>query len=64
MPYSVKKRNEKFCVIKDPSGESMGCHGTPEEARSQIRALYANEPSARESSDPYFIDEAMGSPMT
>lgn len=59
MPYSVKKRGDRYCVIKGPSGESMGCHGTQGEAR----ALYANEPSARESVDPHFIDEAMGSPM-
>lgn len=63
MPYSVKKRGDRHCVIKDPSGESMGCHGTQGEARAQLRVLYANEPSARESVDPHFIDEAMGSPM-
>lgn len=63
MPYSVKKRGDRYCVIKDGTNESMGCHGTEGGARSQLRALYANEPSAREAADPYFIDEAMGSPM-
>lgn len=47
MPYSIMMvtRNgvEKHCVIKDTTGETMGCHDTHQDAVDQQRALYANE---------------------
>lgn len=48
MPWKVKKRGRRWCVIK--IGESSpvpgGCHGTREEAIRHQRALYASEAAA------------------
>lgn len=45
MPWSVNKREGKFCVVKE--GESSpikgGCHPSKEEANKHMRALYAAE---------------------
>ena len=46
MPYHIEKKGSRFCVVKDGSGESVGCHDTDEEAKRQLGALYANEPEA------------------
>lgn len=43
MPWSISKRSEGYCVIKDDDGSVAGCHSTREEAADQIRALYASE---------------------
>lgn len=48
MPYHVAKNgacpsSKPWAVIKDTSGEVMGCHDTEEEALAQLRALYVNE---------------------
>lgn len=45
MPLSIRKRDGKFCVVKedDPDGESMGCHDTEGEAQKQITAINMNE---------------------
>lgn len=45
MPWHVEEREGEFCVIKDSDGSSAGCHSSREKANSQLRALYANEPS-------------------
>jgi hypothetical protein len=48
MPYMIQKNDEgEFCVYKaeggQPSGETLGCHPTEEEAQKQIAAIWANE---------------------
>ena len=45
-PWHVESRDGKYCVIKDSDGSTAGCHDTREEAMSQMRALYANEPKS------------------
>lgn len=46
MPWSIKKRDDKFCVIKDSDGSTEKCHDTREQATKHMRALYASERSA------------------
>lgn len=46
MPWSIEKRDGKWCVIKDSDGTNEGCHDTEQEARDQQKALYADEPDA------------------
>lgn len=43
MPWAMRKRNDKFCVIKISSGETVACHDTHDAAEKQRKALYANE---------------------
>lgn len=57
MPWSVKKRDDMFCVIKE--GESSpikgGCHDSRAEAVDHLQALYASE--AMSSIAEAFLDE-------
>lgn len=51
MPWKVIPKGNEFCVYKlgadgEPTGETLGCHPTEEQAAAQARALYANEPEA------------------
>ena len=43
MPYSIRKRGDKWCVIKDTDNSTVACHGSKNQAERQIRALYASE---------------------
>lgn len=43
MPWSIEKRESKWCVIKDSDGSSAGCHDSRTDAIKQQRALYASE---------------------
>lgn len=43
MPYDIKPRGSKWCVVKRDDGKTLGCHASREEAESQRRALYASE---------------------
>ena len=43
MPWSLKQRDGKWCVIKDSDGSSAGCHDSRTDAIKQQRALYAQE---------------------
>jgi len=43
MPWSIKKRDGRFCVIKDDDGSVEGCHDSRDRARRQLAALYASE---------------------
>lgn len=43
MPWEVKKRGNQFCVVKKGTDETVHCHETEENAKAQVRALYANE---------------------
>lgn len=49
MPYKIRKRDGKWCVVKksDPDGDSLGCHDDQDGAKTQLAALYASEPTAR-----------------
>lgn len=43
MPWSLSRRDGKWCVVKDDDGEVEGCHESRTDAIKQQRALYANE---------------------
>lgn len=43
MPWSLARRDGKWCVVKDSDGEVEGCHDSRTDAIKQQRALYANE---------------------
>lgn len=43
MPWTVEKRDNEFCVIKQSDNSVVHCHPTREKAMAQVRALYANE---------------------
>jgi hypothetical protein len=43
MPYSINKRGDRYCVIKDTDGSTVACHDSRGKAEAQIRALYASE---------------------
>lgn len=43
MPYDIRKRGTKYCVIKRDDGRTMGCHASKPKAERQRRALYAGE---------------------
>lgn len=39
MPYSITRRRNQYCVVKDDDGRVMGCHATREQAEAQLTAL-------------------------
>lgn len=43
MPWSIKKQNGKFCVVKDSDGSKVKCHDTEDKAKMHQKALYAAE---------------------
>lgn len=43
MPWEIKKKNGKFCVVKKTDGSVVHCHPTEEMAKKQMAALYASE---------------------
>lgn len=45
MPWKVEQRDGRHCVVKKSDGQVVGCHASAEEARAQVRALYASEPN-------------------
>lgn len=50
MPWSIKMRDGKHCVVKDETGETEACHDTHEEAVRHQRALYASEDASAQES--------------
>lgn len=46
MPWEIVTKDGKHCVVKKGTDEVEGCHETPEEAKDQMAALYANEEKA------------------
>jgi hypothetical protein len=48
MPWHIAKKGNQYCVIKDSTGESEGCHDSQVKAKKHMAALYANEPGARD----------------
>jgi len=71
MPYKVVRSEQcedskPYAVVKEGSGEVMGCHDTAQSAFRQLRALYAAEPSlsdATESMEDHqsYLDVGMAS---
>ncbi len=52
MPWVMKKKGEQVCVYKEGPdkeaiGDPLGCHATEEEAKQQMAAMYASEPTAK-----------------
>lgn len=45
MPWDIRQRDGRFCVVKRDDGEVEGCHDTRAEAIAQQRALYRSESS-------------------
>lgn len=52
MPYKIVAGSDKGCpkskpyaVVKQDTGELVGCHTTKAGANKQLAALYANEPT-------------------
>jgi len=51
MPYHIVEEHHRcpeekgWAVVKDDDGRVMGCHATEADARRQLAALNANEPS-------------------
>lgn len=43
MPYDIRKRGNKHCVIKRDDGKVMGCHDSRAKAERQRRAIHAGE---------------------
>lgn len=43
MPWSVRKKDNEYCVYKEGTDEVEGCHATRDEAIEHMRALYASE---------------------
>lgn len=43
MPWSIQRKDGRYCVIKDADGKSAGCHDSRADAIKQQRALYAQE---------------------
>jgi hypothetical protein len=61
VPWSIERRQDEWCVIKDSDGSSAGCHATRERALRQQRALYAQESqtaSVEENGTPMKIELA------
>lgn len=46
MPYDIRKRGARWCVIKRADGHSMGCHDSWVGAERQRRAIYREEAKA------------------
>lgn len=49
MPWHISKQDDKFCIVKDDTDETVTCHDTMQQAKDHLAALYANEPSAAKS---------------
>lgn len=47
MPWTIEKRGDEYCVVKEGTSEVVngGCHPSRADAIKQQRALYANEPA-------------------
>jgi hypothetical protein len=45
VPWHVERRGGKHCVVVSEGpkkGKVAGCHASPEKAKAQVKALYAN----------------------
>jgi len=57
MPWHISKQGSQYCVIKDSTGESEGCHDSQAKAKKHMAALYANEPGARDMDEEHPLKE-------
>ena len=46
MPWSIKKKGNKWVVYNEDTGHIKGIHKTKKGARQQQKALYANVPES------------------
>lgn len=58
-PWTIQKRGTQWCVVKEGTNDSVGCHPTEARARAQQRALY-REAAADESTVPLVEDTTTG----
>lgn len=58
MPWSVAKRGDSWCVVKEGETEPIkgGCHASRSDALRHQRALYANESSTASANGPLRIE--------
>jgi hypothetical protein len=42
MPWGIKKKGSKYCVVVKDTGKEVGCHDTVQQAKEHQKALYAN----------------------
>ena len=57
MPYIVRKRGSKWCVLNSETGGVVKCHSTRKKALAHMRALYANVEDAKEAAMDEVLDE-------
>jgi HK97 family phage prohead protease len=71
MPWHIQRGGgtcsaDEYAVIKNSDGSTAGCHPTPEAAKKQIAALYANDKNKKGSSMKrslgYSVEEQRGLP--
>lgn len=55
MPYEIRPTDGRFCVYKQGSDKSFGCHDTRGDAEKQLVALYASEGGKMGESTSYII---------
>jgi len=53
MPYVIRRVDDEWCVYKAgtddaPTGETLGCHASEAEAKTQMAAIHGNEDKAAE----------------
>lgn len=55
MPWKIVAGSQDcpFEVVRSDTGERVACHPSEEKAMAHMRALYANEPEARATEEPY-----------
>jgi hypothetical protein len=57
VPWSVKSRGGKYCVIKDADGSTVKCHPSRKKALAHQRALYANVHASAEPENLGSVDQ-------
>lgn len=53
IPYKIQRKGKQYCVVKEDSGASVGCHPSQAEAMKHMKALYAKVPDAKK----YSVDD-------
>lgn len=62
MPWSIEKRGDKYCVVKDSDHSTEACHDTKREAQDHMKALYSNEPKSgvEKAEEAMYVEERDG----
>ena len=63
MPWNVQQREGKWVVVKKDTGAVVGTHGSEEEAKAQVKALYAKEGNSYRVAFEPFAKVANGDPI-